>query len=359
MKRENKLTNVAFGIYFFIAVCFVAIRILSAFGLLSFLNGWTSYVFTLVIQVVLLFGGSVFLFSKLMKKKVKNTLEFYNFKKISVSTIIIAALVGVVVFFLNVFISSFFNSIISAFGYRSNSVVGTEMTSYPFWLLIVNIIFTAVLPAICEETAHRGMILGVSSKYGFLKSILISSILFGLLHLNIEQFFYATIIGFFLGYIALVSGSIYTAMIIHFMNNALSVFLTFSKVRGLGFGSVFTKISLMFDKSFLLGMIFVVCFFILLVLILKWLTKLLIISSFRDMAIESRKSFEKFLKRQNFFAEEEIMSPNMIQISDERLLQMFKKHKFSKMDVVTKVFFGLTFSMTLVLTIFTFVWGVL
>ena len=361
MNKENKLNKVAFGIYFFIAICFVAIRMLSAFNLLSFLSGWTGYIFSFVIQVVLLFGGSVFVFSALMKKKPKETFSVYKFKKISSRSVIISILIGCVVFFLNIFISSFFNSIISGLGYKSEStIISNSDGYYPFWLFIVNIIFTAVLPAICEETAHRGMILNASSKFGIFKAILISSLMFGLLHLNIEQFFYATIIGVFLGYITTLTGSIYPAMIVHFMNNALSVFLSFSRVRGLGFASIFSKIALMFDKSILIGLLFSVSAFVLLIFLLKWLTKILFISTFRDMAIEGKKSLEKFLLRQNFFnGTDQPGQTKVIELTDKDLMRFFQGQKLAKMDGLTKIFFSLTIIMTGVLTIFTFVWGVL
>ena len=45
------------------------------------------------------------------------------------------------------------------------------------------------------------------------------------MHLNIEQFFYAAILGFLMGVVLMASQSIYPTMIIHFMNNALSTFM--------------------------------------------------------------------------------------------------------------------------------------
>lgn len=357
MSKENKLTRVSFGIYFFIASFFVLIRALSAFGLLNFMQGYVSYVFTFVVQVVLLFGGSVILFSVLSKQKVRQTLKLYKVNKVSARTIVFAVLAGIVVFFLNIFVSTFFNSIISAFGYTSERV-SSSISSYPVWLLLVNIVFTALLPGICEEIAHRGMILNASSKFGYLKAIIISSLLFGLLHLNIEQFFYATLIGIYLGFLTTFSGSIIPAMIVHFMNNALSVFLTFSSVRGLSFAKIFTKLSLIFETNVFVGILFVILIMILLVYLLLGLSRMLVVSSLQDRAIEGREMIDRLIKRQIFF-ESTSKSKQELNLSQEDIENLFMSFERSKMDGVTKTFLILTIAMTSVLTIFTFVWGIL
>lgn len=359
MVKDTKTSKIAFGIYFYIALCFILIRMLSSFGFLNFLNGYAGYAFTIVIQVVLLFGGSVFVFSALNKKKVKDTLNFYNYKRISIKTAFISVLVGVVVFFLNVFISSFFSSILSWIGYKSSSTSST-ITNYPVWLLFVNIIFTAVLPAICEETAHRGMILSVSNRYGYMKAILISSILFGLLHLNIEQFFYATIIGLFLGYITPLCGSIFPAMIVHFMNNALSVYLTFANVRGLGFAGIFVKISAIIQTNAFIGIIFVIAFVILLLILLYKLTQILMVSCAFDGIINRQKSLDRTFKKEMFLKGQSDKKVNLIEISDKELLDFITvAYHPSKMDKVSKILLILTIIMTSAVTIFTLVWGLL
>lgn len=357
MSKENKQTRLAFGIYFFIACFFVALRALSAFGLFDFMGEYANYIFTIVIQIVFLFGGSVFLFSILSKQKIKKTLSDYKVNRISTRSVIIALLVGTVVFFLNVFISSFFNEIISLFGYTSSSS-SVSIDFYPVWLLLVNLVFTALLPGICEEIAHRGMILNASSKFGYFKAIIISSVMFGLLHLNIEQVFYATLIGVFLGFITTFTSSIIPAMIVHFMNNALSVFLTFSNVRGLGFSRIFTKIFQFFEISSMLGFLFVVMLVLIMAYILWGLSKLLIVSCLQDRAVEGREKIEKYLKRQMFFSGTE-QKDNVVELSQEDIQKIFLRIKKEKMDGVTKVFLVSTILMTLTLTIFTFIWGVL
>ena len=255
MSFKNKVTSSSIFVYFLIVLVFVAIRMLSAFGCLNFLGEWATYIFNIVVQIGLLLTCSIFIFSALTKKKAKSVVNFYGYKKISLRSTFISIGIGACVFLLNIFIATFFSVIIQIFGYKYSP--STTMTSYPFYMLIVNIIFTAVLPAVCEETAHRGMLLKGLSSTGKIKAIVISSFLFGLLHMNIEQFFYATIIGFFVGYLAVKCDSIYPAMIIHFMNNFLNVYISFSQVNGLPLGKVYSGFMGLISGNIFLGMIMI------------------------------------------------------------------------------------------------------
>ena len=184
MSDRNKIIRKTLYCYLPIVVAFALIRMLSAFGLFKFLGTTADYVLTIAIQIGLLFCFSTFVFGRVNKTNLKNTFSFLKFRKINCKAILISIAIGIVVYLLNVLITTFFNTFLSAFGYQFSS--GSPMSSYPVWLLFVNILMTAVLPGICEETAHRGMLLSGFSAMGQRKALIISSLLFGLLHLNIE-----------------------------------------------------------------------------------------------------------------------------------------------------------------------------
>ena len=96
--------------------------------------------------------------------------------------------------------------------------------------LLIALILTAVLPAICEEFLHRGILLnGLIKQFGVRRAILWSSILFGLMHMNVGQFFYATILGWFMAVAALASGSLWGSVIVHFTNNALATYFGYAE----------------------------------------------------------------------------------------------------------------------------------
>ena len=266
MAEKYKSFNSAMLTYFIIVILFVALRLLSSFGLLSFMGEAGDYVFTIVVQIVLLFCGSIFLYSAFKKQKIKRTFGEFGIKKVSWKIVGFSILLGAVVFFLNMFVSSAFNGLIGLLGYEHAS--GSAISSYSFATLIVNVIFTAVLPGICEEIAHRGMLLKSLSPLGASKAIWISALFFGLLHLNIEQFFYATIIGLFLGFLTMVSNSIVPAMIVHFMNNFLSTYLTFSQVNGLPFGEIVSWVEAVLSSNVFVAIIMTLAILVILLYLL-------------------------------------------------------------------------------------------
>ena len=81
---------------------------------------------------------------------------------------------------------------------------------------IFSFLLMVVVAPILEELIFRGIILdGLLEKYSPLKSILISSILFGIVHLNPWQFVVAVILGVFSGWIYYKTKSLPFSIIIH------------------------------------------------------------------------------------------------------------------------------------------------
>jgi sodium transport system permease protein len=85
----------------------------------------------------------------------------------------------------------------------------------------------ALMPAITEELAFRGYFLsGLRRSYSEGTSIVLSALLFGILHVLIslfQQLFGATLLGLVLGLLALRTGSLWPGVLFHFINNALGL----------------------------------------------------------------------------------------------------------------------------------------
>lgn len=73
---------------------------------------------------------------------------------------------------------------------------------------------------IAEELIYRGYIMKSLKKYGANFAIVISSILFGLMHMNPTQSFFAIFVGLVLGYVAM-NYSIKWSILFHIINNAV------------------------------------------------------------------------------------------------------------------------------------------
>lgn len=87
---------------------------------------------------------------------------------------------------------------------------------------IILVITLAVTPAIFEELFFRKAIINFSMKYGKVFALLFSSLLFGLLHMNLSQGLFAFIMGLIFGSIYLYSGSVKYSMLVHFLNNGFA-----------------------------------------------------------------------------------------------------------------------------------------
>ncbi len=126
--------------------------------------------------------------------------------------------------FANVGASSI-DSIFSSFGIDYNAV-DLEMPEGIFGF-ILSVTAIAVVPALVEEFAFRGVILGSLRKFGDTFALIVSSICFGVMHGNLEQMPFAFMVGLFLGFALLKTGSIRVSMVIHFFNNFVSVVFSY------------------------------------------------------------------------------------------------------------------------------------
>ena len=92
---------------------------------------------------------------------------------------------------------------------------------------IIYSVSIAVVPALVEEFAIRGAVLQPLRKYGDKFAILVSSLLFAIIHGNLIQAPFALIAGIGIGYAVCITNSVWTGVLIHFCNNFFSVFVSF------------------------------------------------------------------------------------------------------------------------------------
>ncbi len=92
---------------------------------------------------------------------------------------------------------------------------------------IVYTVSIAVVPALVEEFAIRGVILQPLRKYGDRFAIVASAFIFAVLHGNLIQAPFALIAGIGIGYAVCITNSIWTGVLIHFVNNLYSVAVEF------------------------------------------------------------------------------------------------------------------------------------
>lgn len=93
--------------------------------------------------------------------------------------------------------------------------------------LFLALLMHAAMPAVLEELVFRYLPLRFIGKRAVLPCILLSSLFFSLVHHSFFSYFYTFVAGAILITIDLLTDSVIPSMIIHFVNNLLSVLWTF------------------------------------------------------------------------------------------------------------------------------------
>ena len=100
-------------------------------------------------------------------------------------------------------------------------------TAYPF---IYATIFTAIIPAIFEELAFRGFMFGEISKHTNAETaLIITSLLFAIIHLSAIGLIWYIPGGFLLGFLRMKYKSISYCILAHFFYNLMIIALDFNK----------------------------------------------------------------------------------------------------------------------------------
>lgn len=100
---------------------------------------------------------------------------------------------------------------------------------------LTGLVVMGVSAGICEELLFRGFIFRGLERLGAVKALLLTALLFGIMHLDFQKLFGTFLLGILMGFIVYRSNSIFNGMFAHFVNNSLVFTLLF-------IGSKFQKI---------------------------------------------------------------------------------------------------------------------
>ena len=90
-------------------------------------------------------------------------------------------------------------------------------------MFLLAVISTAVVPGLVEEFGCRGVMFGLLKEHSEGAAILVSALIFGIMHGNFVQIPFAFIVGLALAVIRLKTGTLWIAIAVHFCNNFISV----------------------------------------------------------------------------------------------------------------------------------------
>ncbi len=150
--------------------------------------------------------------------------EILTFEKNKISILIPLCLMGLAIAMASNYASDAVMGLFDFLGYDVS--IDMDYATYSIKDIIIYYVSVAVVPACVEEFAFRGIVLGVLRKHSDSLAIIVSSIMFGLMHGNFMQIPFAFVVGLILGFVVVKTNSLLPGIIIHFLNNAISV--TFS-----------------------------------------------------------------------------------------------------------------------------------
>ena len=198
----------------------------------------------------------------------------------------------------------------------------------------------ALLPAVFEELTHRGLLIDAMQDRGNeIETVVFSGLLFGAMHTNILQFFYAFVGGMVFAFMVIKTNSIYPAMLLHFCNNAFSHIESYATQHPAGAFAWIAKLNDFFTGStyaMLLGAVLLVGNLVLSI----WL-----LSTLQRVAAKPEGLREKWIlrsKRTSQFA-----------------FSLDAYRPYGKATLTDNLFLYGALAMTMAMTVFTFVWGVL
>ena len=124
--------------------------------------------------------------------------------------------------------------------------------------LAVYCLYVCILAPITEEYLFRGVLLKTLSKYNVAFAAFATSLMFGLLHGNLNQTPGTFLFGLVMAYVAIRSGSIRTPIILHFILNTYSTVVSILLVNNIVSEELLGAICLVLNVLFIVGAIVIV-----------------------------------------------------------------------------------------------------
>lgn len=220
----SRRTSVGF-IYFGVVLMTLLLRVSSALDVYSALGvADPDAFFTCVVQLLIFGTMSVSLyFLSVTRREGGNFLclaRDFGFKKLSARNMLRTVVLAVCMIVVASAFSYMWQYVLVLIGF-THVPSSTDYSSVA--VLFKELALTALLPGIFEEVAHRGLLYVGYRETGW-KFVLVSALMFSLMHQNIVQTGYTFLDGMIMALAMYYTGSIFPGMFMHMLNNAWAVF---------------------------------------------------------------------------------------------------------------------------------------
>lgn len=156
-----------------------------------------------------------------------------SFKKLNVWTALLCIFAGIVcVLGFMLLIEGSIGSLGRKWGIFSTESSMSLPINTVGWLF-VHLLVSGIIPGICEELLFRGVIFsGLREKFSVAWSVIISALLFALVHQSVEQFIYPFILGCVFALVYEKTNNIIYSMLIHIANNFTTIIISYLQSTG-------------------------------------------------------------------------------------------------------------------------------
>ena len=211
---KNKLTLTGANVLYFI----VAIALLGYQFIASFIFGeaFAKNLYTVVIINQVLIGSFPVLYCVINRIDIR---EAFRIRKLEPAPALVIVLTAVPLYLG----ALMFNTIVMYVLQTVAEVPGQNLPALETPLdLTVGILVIAVMPGICEELLHRGLLLTAYEKRGSYRAVVLVAVMFGLFHFDITNLAGPVLLGLVFGYYVVRTGSIFAGILAHFLNNLIA-----------------------------------------------------------------------------------------------------------------------------------------
>ena len=216
LRRAGNLFGVATLLYFAVSVAFGLLfgflisLIYQITGRHLFGNSEVSYYLLNIAAYVLSFALPFSAYVSFVKMPWRVAVPW---KRVRVGTVLLSIPAAFGLSVVGTILTSVLSSLFSLTGYQP--VVSDMPLPVTTPGLVLYFIQLAVLPAVLEEIAFRGILMQSLRRFGDWFALLVSSLMFGLFHLNMVQAPYAFLLGLWFGFLVLRTGSLRISMVLH------------------------------------------------------------------------------------------------------------------------------------------------
>lgn len=200
--------------------------------------------------------------------------------KLNISQVLVLLLIAISLFIASAPIAVLFTRLLRIMGV--NNMPGIDR---PFEYIFM-IISVLILAPLSEEILFRNIVLRGLKLKGYLFSLIITSLLFMLLHMNPAQIVHQFIVGLILAYVMQISNNLLAPILVHFFNNAIAMLLT-----------ILTNIHAIVDLAKLNGLIYLV------MIIFGFGLLISLLRLYKATEYKKRKDTNNLYIKYNFFAE--------------------------------------------------------